>query len=335
MRFQDDDSNASQVNAGMAIYPFLRHFDKTFHMSGAEVMQQFCRRNVGVRRWLLFSDYAFHDPKKENDAATFTFIPYTKTLDKLSAEISAVAPRDIKDSPRVNPSFIDLIQRYPTFSVSVVLDRSRRLSEKEREELKQDLVMLRRMVNTWEPRAAADYETLSKDIGALLNKLSSVGVNMEVVRDLIIVSYLAAYLVFEFHKVSNSERIAWCSDRDDMLSFLGKRVSCSPMHMLAHVLLHSIAEQNGVDSDHVKFDLAVPNKEGPLWYDAPLRIPDLICGTLADIKGEPCVASHEKFHIVMERLLGDEHSQLIFNIKFDKDTGAPLASRWVYTVRPA
>jgi hypothetical protein len=78
----------------------------------------------------------------------------------------------------------------------------------------------------------------------------------------------------------------------------------------------------GLDTGISRFNFSVPEEREPIWYDVPLRIPDLICGTLADILGDvgqPVQCSHSKFTAVIDGLLPHEKSQVVFTMKFDQD----------------
>ena len=342
MRPQNDQEQfgSTAITGGMAVYPFLRHFDLTFHQSGAALMNRFLASNSGVLHWLLLSDYAFHDQSKRADVATFTFVPMPvkESFADLSARINTVAPNDIKHMSNVRPEFIELIKNYPTFSVSVVLDRHRRISKKEREGIESDLSMLKRMVDGWPPRPGADdYRNLSRNIEVLRHEMSGPGANMRVVRDLIIVSNLVAYLAFELRMQLNDATLLWATDRDAMHGFMTKKCSGSLFHNFASVLFHLLCEMKSLDTAVSRLIFAVPEEKGPVWYDALLRIPDLICGTLADLSGgvgELMKSSHRKFQPVIDTLLVHEESQLIFKIAFEAKTHEPQASRLVFNRAP-
>ncbi|WP_423379872.1 hypothetical protein [Burkholderia sp. LMG 32019] len=340
MRLQGDQEHfgSTAQTGGMAVYPFLRHFDLTFHKSGVHLLNRFLESNAGARHWLLLSDYAFHDKSKPADVATFTFVPMKESFGDLASRINTVAPSDIKHMSNVRPEFIELIKSYPTFSVSVVLGRLRRISKKEREGLEADLVMLKRMVDGWPPRSNSDYyRNLSRDFETLRKEVGGPGANMRVVRDLIIVSNLVAYLAVEFRMQLRDATLLWATDRDSMHGFLTKKCSGSLFHNFAFTLFHLLCERQGLDTEKSYLHLTSPEETGPIWYDAPLRIPDLICGALADMRGgggEPLAHSHQKFRPVFDTLLVHEYSQLIFKIDFDKTTREPRASRLVFNRTP-
>lgn len=333
-----ENFDSTAQTGGIAVYPFLRHFDSTFRQSGAERLNTFLAKNSSIRHWLLLSDYAFHDKSKPADVATFSLVPIKESVEDLSSRITAVAPNDIKHMSSVRPKFIEFIKNYPTFSISVVLDRRRRISREEREGLGTDLDMLKRMVDGWPPRSANDhYRKLSRDFETLRREVGRRGANMRVVRDLIIVSNLVAYFAVEFRTQLNEATLLWATDRDAMHGFLTKKCSGSLFHNFATVLFHVLCEQQGLDTEKSYLHLAVPEETGPIWYDAPLRIPDLICGALADLRltpGEALAPSHQKFQPVIDELLVHEASQLIFKIEFDAKTHEPQASRLTFNRAP-
>lgn len=106
-----------------------------------------------------------------------------------------------------------------------------------------------------------------------------------------------------------------------------------PRAYIAHTLHHVLCEQVGIDSGVSRFDLAHPEEEGKVWYDDALRVPDLICGALADLTyeaGQPLKWTHPKFGPVGDCLFPDQKSQLIFRISFDFKSGEPLAGRLMF-----
>ena len=132
---------------------------------------------------------------------------------------------------------------------------------------------------------------------------------MRVLRDLIFVSNLVAYLAYEFQAELRGASLTWATDRDSMHSFLTPKCSGSLFQTFASILFHVLCERGGLDTDVSRLNFAVPEQTGPLWYDIPLRIPDLICGTLADLRGGmgvPLRWSHRKFERVVADLLVHE-----------------------------
>jgi hypothetical protein len=334
--FQSDRFQpGSECTGGIALHPFLRHFDSSFTQSGAAIFEQFLNSNAQARSWLLLSDYAFSDRKKKSDAASFSFIPVKEDILKLFERFKSVAPKDLKNVKKVRPEFIDLIKNYPTFSVSVLLGRNRRLSASEREVLESDLGMICQMVDRWKPGPGGqDYAALSQDYKVLREALKERRVNMRVVRDLVIVSNLVAYLAYSFHRQLTGSPLVWATDRDSMLGFLKGKSSGSLFHHFAHTLHHVLCVQVGLDSSAPRFDFAVPEDSGSLWYDDALRVPDLLCGVLADLQyeaGEPLRWTHSKFESVGLHLLTDQKSQLIYRISFDPKSGEPQADRLVFS----
>ena len=332
----EQERNEPKPHGGIALYPFIQHFNLTFGGKTRTTFREFLQANSKCQRWLMLSDYAFYDQNKNSDVATFTFVPLPlpSSFDDLVSRIQAAAPTDLKHSSQVRPEFISLIKDNPTFSVSVILDRERKMSAAENTDLKRDLKMLRQMVETWKSRGdPTTFPTIAKDLRTLGNALSRNGVNMRLVRDLMIVSNLAGYLAFQFQDVLLLAELTWATDRDSMHSFLLPKCSNSLFHTLADLLSHSLCEREGLSTNFRRFTFETPEPEGPLRYDALLRIPDLICGTLADMRaeiGQRVVATHKKFNAAIDGLLADEKSQAILTIQFDTETHEPRAFRSIF-----
>lgn len=319
---------------GFAIYPYLLVFDDTFKKSANEIFANFFRKNADITKWMVFSDYAFYDKKKHSDVVTYSFIPYIQDFQVASELIDKASFKDIKSLSRVNDEFIKLIKNSPILNVTITLDRARRLSfDDERHDLFQTFEGLEKMLDSWRittPEACDHYENFLSDIASLKEGLKKKNVNIKIIRDIYIISTLAAYLMFEVAKVIDVDKIGWFSDRDSLLSYQGAKFKSPIIFTLTHTLYHLFCEQQHIDSKNNPL-FGVPETTGRVWYDAFIRIPDLICATLADYNPRENKFSHDKFRPVYENLLTSNDNNLFFKLTFLKDERTFQATRITLT----
>ncbi len=268
---------------------------------------------------MIFSDYVLNDKNKPNDVVTFSILPYMADFFELGKAIETVSFKDIKKLKRVNNQFIEFINRGEILNISVILSKDRKLDPiNEREMLKTRYEMAISQVKLWLLNSADNdyYKILLRNYELLLSEVCKPSANFRYIRDIEIVSSLAAYIVFQICNEIRVDVIGWFSDRDAMLSYKAAKFSKPVIFDMAHNLYHNLMfliDNNYKDS----FIFGLPETEGRVWYDAYNRIPDLIAATIADYDYENNKCSHEKFVPVIENLLTNKDKNIIYKISFD------------------
>lgn len=319
---------------GLCLYPYLQVFDETFNKSAKEIFVNFFRNNADIKKWMVFTDYAFYDKQKFSDVVTYSFVPYMQDFKGASEVLAKASFKDMKHLNRVNEEFIELIKDNPILNIGVSLDRKRRLSfNDESRDLLVTFELLEGMLENWcitTPEASGHYENFLSDIVSIKVDLKGKGANLKIIRDIYIVSSLAAYLMFEVAKAIDLDTIGWFSDRDRLLSYKGAKFKSPIIFNLTHTLYHLFCEHQKIDSKNNPL-FGVPEDVGPVWYDSFLRIPDLICATLADYDPVRKIFSHDKFVPVYEKLLASNDHNLFFQLTFRKKEQAFEATRVTLT----
>lgn len=309
-------------NGGLLIHPFLQVFDETFAKSGRTIFRQFFRDIPHVSKWMVLTDYAYYDKNKFADVVTYSFVPYFPDFQDASDYIASVSFKDIKSLKRVNPEFLALINRLPILNVSIAFDRKRRFGfVKEAHDLLETFGMLEKMVKYWgvtTPQGRPYYKKYLADIAIIMKELRGNRPNLKLIRDIYFIASMTAYLMFEVAQSIDLNRIGWFSDRDALLSYKQDKLSSPLIFNLISSFYHSFCERNGIDKNGNPA-LGVPNQTGAVWYDALLRIPDLICGTLAAQDPISQNFSHEKFTFVDEMLLASNEKQLFFKLSVEPE----------------
>ncbi|CAH9050034.1 hypothetical protein PSECIP111854_00453 [Pseudoalteromonas sp. CIP111854] len=322
MDFSQFNESDGSEELGFTVHWFLDSFNQTFYKSCRKDFECFVKDH-SVEKWMIFSDYALYDKSKKNDVITFSLVPYVLEFDKYSNVLKKLAPNDLKSIRKVNSEFIDFLENAPIFTISVVLDRKRKLHIDEVEYHSKRFEMMIAQLEKWcltTPEGKEHYLELIKKIKVLLQEVRKKGANLKIFRDIDILSSLAAYILFEITKLTKIETIGWFSDRDSLLSYKASKIKSPIIFDIVHHLYFLFCNSENIDSKN-KLVLGVPesNDEGSVWYDPFNRVPDLFAGTLADydIKNNKC--SHEKFIPVIERLFTLSQKNLFFNTKFSPE----------------
>ncbi|WP_316674929.1 hypothetical protein [uncultured Tolumonas sp.] len=324
MNFEKFAQPESTPEHGFGIHYFLQAFNDTFYKSGNKILDSYLNQYKDVKKWLIFSDYALYDKSKKQDVITFTLIPYIIGFDDLKKILNNLSPADLKKSKKVNANFINFLTDAPILNISFCLDRKRKLHQDERLYFETRFSMMKKQLLYWcetTPEGKQNYLEFIKKLDILSNVASSAGGNMKVIRDIEILSSLAAYIAFEITKRIDIEIIGWFSDRDSMLSYKATKFKSPIIFDFAEHLYYLFCNSEGIKSEN-KLVFGVPdsNNDKNVWYDSMNRIPDLIAGTLADYEIKNNIASHQKFIPVIERLFTNETKNMFFNLKFSKNS---------------
>lgn len=307
---------------GFSFHYFLAAFNDTFYKSGHELFKNFFIKNRNIKKWMVFADYAFYDKKKNNDIVTFTFAPYPYNFDKISNQIEKLSFKDIKNLKKVNPEFLEFIKKSEILNISFFLDRKRRLSyDNERELFIHSFELAIKLLEEWcvtTPQNEEYYREFISKISFLIHELrNNQGVNMKAIRDIEIISNLAAYLMFEATNVIDIEKIGWFSDRDTLLSYKATKFKTPIIHDFVSVIYYLLCTSHDIE-DNEKLALAIPEENGKCWYDSFNRIPDFISATLSDYNLKNNSLTHDKFRSIMEELLASNEKNLFFKINFSE-----------------
>ncbi|MFA0095647.1 hypothetical protein AB4406_11095 [Vibrio splendidus] len=322
MDFSVFKENKESAEFGFGVHYFLDSFNQTFYKSCRSDFEAFFVKHKEVKKWMVFSDYALYDKRKKQDVITFSIVPYVLGFDDFSNLLQALAPKDLKSSRNVKDRFIEFLKDGPVFNISIALDRKRRLHSDEKYYHQTKIEMMIKQLQKWcitTPEAKDHYIEFIDKLNVLKSEVISPGANLKVIRDIEILSSLAAYLMFEISKLIDVERIGWFSDRDRMLDYKAAKFESPFIFDVVHHLYYLFCNSADIPSKG-KLVLGVPESgsNGKVWYDAFNRIPDLIAGTFADYDYKKNKCSHDKFIAVIENLFTSNQNNLFFTTKFSK-----------------
>ncbi|WP_312271587.1 hypothetical protein [Pseudomonas sp.] len=316
-KFSPFGSSDLEGDYGIPLHYFLAHFNESFKQSGGTILDAYLKEFDYVTKWLLVSDYAFYDKNKKHDIVTFSLIPYIASFERMRDVLGGLAPADLKKIRKVKKEFIHFLASGPVFNINIKLDRDRKLHTDERLYHRRKIEMLIAQLEHWAKTTPAGIDNYKRQIKMLRNLdliVNSSGGNLKAIRDIEIVSSLAAYLMSEVTSRTNVEVIGWFSDRDALLNFKAAKLGNLIFEMVDlyyYALCYNLNESSKAD-----LIIGLPEEKNSVWYDTLIRIPDLLAGTFADFDYENNVLSHDKFVSVVDGLFLAEKRNLFYNINF-------------------
>lgn len=81
---------------GFTLHQLIMHFDETFNKSTIVKVESFLKKFHHVKKWSLYSDYAFYNKDKKNDVASFVLLPYVSNFEVLSKALNKLSNKDLK-----------------------------------------------------------------------------------------------------------------------------------------------------------------------------------------------------------------------------------------------
>lgn len=301
----------------VAIPEFITAVEETFNKSTIDIVQNFIKHN-NYNKWMVFSDYVF-DKNKNNNVVTFSFVPYIFDFNNLQDFIKSLANKDLKNTKNIKQEYLEFLNNMPILSFSFILKGKRKIHYSEEKKfyinkIKKIIEMLEFWIKTT-PENKEQYKKDIKDFRAFLNELNK-NTNFSIKRDIAIISLLAAYLMYEFSKIhSNIEIIGWFSDRDKLTEYGGKKFNFSLIYNLSHIYFHIFTEEISIKPKLIHGK----TNDKKLFYDEYIKIPDYICGVLADYNFLNNKCSHDKHIKLMEELIASNEKIIIFKLLFKKE----------------
>lgn len=290
--------------------------DKRFNSpENLSKIDDFLKKAGYCRKWMLYGDYCLDDAKKANNVVTFVLMPYLSNSEykKLERKIGKWQRTDIKKTRHIKYKLLRYLRKSPTCSISFILnDRQYLLGDSDADQRKNvvdRLTEVKKGFQTWLSNAS------NKDIVAYyqesINKLNSqIKVlgwkkNIKPYIDIILVTYLGAYISAAFlNRLPSLDVFGWFPDRD--------RITSSSDN-IAIPLFHYF-QYNLLNAQQYQFCTLDPNSKSVPFYDVENRIPDDICGALADYNISNNKVSKDKFAEVLQALIADNRFVWVYRL---------------------
>lgn len=271
-------------------------------------------RVASFYKWTCLSDYCFGDKDKPNDTVTFSLLPYINDFKELSEFINSIARVDIKKTKKFSEEFASFLKTYPLINFTFILNDKQRIFGKNGQEIKEELTASFQSVKDqlliWiknQPEQVGYYQNMIKKIDQTLLLIKN-NKKIKQIVELVLVTYLGAFVSSLIVKKTKPELFGWLSDRD-AINEVSKQLSTD---------LFSIYLFGFSDSQNMKFVSAPATSLDKPFYDELLKIPDYITGTLADYNFDSNEISKDKFDQVLTNYMAEnKHNNFVFRINRD------------------
>lgn len=290
--------------------------------------------------WTIVSDYCVDDKGKKNDVFSFVVIANHGKTESISEYISAVAPRDIKKVTKVPQGLMQYLTcPVPvTFSISFVIDRkSALLRDYLRVEHMASFIpdacelveMLRRNSPASDSLNPMYFDEVLQRLRIFEIDLARKQLNAKLSRQIHLAAGFAATMFYLVTQSTQAGYLRWISDRDKLIEH-----NDTVVYDLAYLYFAlMVSSQPGQEPDvngNLVLDLPktlfeLPEKTGPHRFDALIRLPDYLAGTLADI-GSDMSYSKEKFGEMLHGVFVNSPNNCVVQLT---STGEQITARYV------
>ena len=267
--------------------------------------------------WRVVSDYCIGDPKKANDSFAFSIIVNHDTQENIEEYINAVAPRDLKKTRTPSKGMISYLTCPVVFNIGFVVRRHTALlkdyiTEENVKSGIEELWQIFPLLEAASPETKRYYDSVRKRLRALEKYMSKSSRNLKLVRQVFLVSSMAALVFHHLERQKSPNHIRWISDRDAMFDvFDGIAFDLSFIHLIAVRLAQNIL------TNPPALSFALPGMDGVTQYEGLIRVADYYAGLLADINLDKLEVSHDKFRPLFRELLVEANNTALMDITIE------------------
>jgi hypothetical protein len=239
--------------------------------------KNFVERNAN-REWFFSSDYVIDDSTRPNDSMCFTVYPINERNPlAFWKDIPSALTGDLKNIKSVSDEAIAFLRQDTHFSICFVLTKNR-YSGNAREIVRSAIRQLLDGMRAW--KDADQQKVFISRMQKLERSAAANNFNSRLMRDIFLVTSIASVIAYLLTKWKAPRTVGWFSDRDSLISAYGQIA-----HDLFVINHGSICQHRGVEFRDVqlRYGNPLPDPQFPKqsWYDAIIRIPDYLAGTLA------------------------------------------------------
>jgi|GEM_PF-3343829 len=300
--------------------------DKTFLAN----LRSYLGGHAGVTSFALISDYCVEDKDKPNDVIAFTLAPFDAALPQSMAELDRLIPKDIKKTAEMNEGVFRALNDPRFFHVAFMLDDISGFLHSEQLDrqtvLLQNMQLIIGMLQEWcdnQPEGKQKFEGQIKRFKMATRELERPTANIKLFCRMTLTCILAAVLAFYLSKETICKSILWLADRDKIHDAFAK------IYLDIFEINHwGLCLQELPEERIPKIGSAVDEgAKRKLWFDALIRLPDFIAGTVASWNMEKNLTSREKHARVLEQVVADNLHCNLIKVEMRRDG-------WSFGIRP-
>lgn len=300
---------------------YVALLEETITKSTINDFRAYVKHNTGHTKWLICSDYCLDDKKKRNGIISFTLFPYYAFLDSIQRRIQQVAPEDIKKTNNINDEFLKFLKRKEFFHFCFIFENgvNHPFQSKPKDEIIKNINDIIQMLEKWKintPINRDSFQETIKKLNHLKEEIPRASFNIKLFRNIMIVNILAAYIGYLLCREVTVELLGWFSDRDDMITaYRGIAFDFFSMNY------HGLCEQSDINNSNTKLAIGIPEADGKggMWYDQINRMPDFLCGTLADLDLNGSDVLTGKFMKMLYGYVADNNRISVIRTYLDSD----------------
>lgn len=268
--------------------------------------RHFLNRYSYVTKWFMCSDYCLDDKRKKNNVVSFVLFPYIMDFGEWNDYINSLQKTDLKHSRKVSDEFCEFLNEGKVFCFNFILDKKCRLEKwKNRESLIQVINEYIDMIQAWQlttPKNSEHYKEMEKQFNELLNETRKKTFSYKLLARIFEVTFLASYIKYLlFREKEELEIYSWLSDRDKMTSAYGN-IYQQIYEITSHCLL---SNHNLENKEKIVKELILQDVNQNMFHDPLNRVPDIICGAIADMNYNNGEVSGDKQKKVFEKIISD------------------------------
>lgn len=301
------------------LYYLVKSFDEVMGKKFMDTnLGPFLSRHSNVGKWFVVSDYCIEDKTKPHDVASFVLVPIedNKDIKELKYDILQLASKDLKNikEQELKDQFCKFYHSGDFFSFNFIISPDNYIYTQLEEFLPIDelLSFFVGEVDKWKKNDPSKnyYNKYIKRLNILKNKMTQKSFNYKLLKRIFLICFIASYIKYLFVKEhKNIKLYSWVRDRDSIESW--NRGILEVIYSLISYYIFSLFE-----IEQLKNELFVHNFGKDL--DAFIRIPDYICGTLADYNFEIDDVSSNKQCKFLKEAIANNNYIAIFS--FEKNT---------------
>ncbi len=276
--------------------------------------------------WTIASDYCIGDDGKKNDVFSFVVIANHDKTENISEYISAVAPYDIKNIQQVPSGLMQYLKSPVTFSLSFVIDRRSALLRDylDVENMSNFIPEACKLIEVFRGNSQASdsfdpayFDEVLLRLKVFEQDLARKNPNAKLSRQIHLASGFAAMMFYIVKQSTQAGYLRWISDRDKLIDHNDTVVYDLAYIYFALMLSNHSAlmpnDQGKLVLEMPKIFFELPERTGQHRFDALIRLPDYLAGTLADI-GPNMSYSKRKFGEMFHNVLVDSANNCVVQL---------------------
>jgi hypothetical protein len=276
-----------------------------------------------TKAWFIGSDYVISDKTRPNDCMCFTVYPVDEK-DPLRdwRDIPRVLARDLKKTKKIDENMVSFLRDDRQFSFCFVVTKERN-PDVDREMAKAVIDGNLAIMMAW--KDADRHGEYIVRMRKLRQSAEAKRFNAHLLADIFLVTNVVTVIAYLLTRWTSPRIIGWFSDRDDMITAYDK--IANDLFAINH---SAICQQRGVEFRGVQFRVGDPRPDPRFpkqsWYDALVRIPDYLAGTLATFiyREGTFVGGQQKASDMITKVLRDASNLSIMALERNGDRIMPV-----------